>query len=95
MMTPGVSLRAIARTSPKSGSNVSTILLSATAFASDQRVGRTYETFVAEVNSVVISPSQRLHGRERHAHVGKESHAAGLLKKPISSFASAEAYCKA
>src|ERR1700684_762281 len=32
---------------------------------------------------------------DRHAHVGQKSHAAGLLKKPISSLAGAEAYCSA
>src|ERR1700735_1406945 len=44
---------------------------------------------------VVSGRTQRLHGRDRHAHVGQKSHAAGLLKKPISSLASAEAYCSA
>lgn len=64
-------------------------------FRRDLGVGKTNETFIAKVDRVVICASQSFHGRERHAHIGQESHAAGLLKKPISSFASAEAYCRA
>jgi hypothetical protein len=44
------------------------------------------------MNGIMIGRAQRLDGRERHAHVSQESHAAGLLKNPISSFARADAY---
>src|ERR1022692_5128058 len=47
------------------------------------------------MHRVVSGRTQGLHGRDRHAHVGQKSHAAGLLKKPISSLASAEVYCSA
>ncbi len=62
------------------------------SFRRDLRIGQTNQAFVAEMNGIVISRAQRLDCRERHAHVGQESHAAGLLKNPISSFARAEAY---
>ena len=78
--------------SPKSREKVGTILRSATAFAAISG-GKTNEPFLAEMNRVVLSRAQCLHGCERNTHVGKESHAARLLTKPISSYASADAYC--
>ena len=75
-------------------SKASTILLSATAFAAICGSGRQIRPSSWTMDDVVTGPAQRFHGRERHAQVGEESHAALLLKRPISSFASAEAYYK-
>jgi hypothetical protein len=47
------------------------------------------------MHGVVGGRTQSFHGRGGHTHVGQKFHAAGLLKKPISSLASAEAYCSA
>lgn len=55
----------------------------ASAFAAISRIGKTNETLVSEVDRVMLGGAPCLHRRERHAHVGQESHAAGLLKKPI------------
>src|SRR4051794_38909558 len=55
------------------------------------RIRKPDQTFFADIDSIVICDAQRLHSRERDAHVGQESHAAGMLKNLISSFASAEA----
>ena len=65
------------------------------------RLWRRYRDREAELDPlrgdarVVNGRTQGLHGRDGHAHVGQKFHAAGLLKKPISSLASADAYCSA
>ena len=61
-------------------------------FRRDLGIGKTDESFVAEMDRFMISRAQRIYGRERYAHVGQESQAAGLLKNPICSFASAAAH---
>jgi hypothetical protein len=52
-------------------------------FGNDIGIGKSNETFFAEVHRAVSGRAQGFHGRDGHAHAGQKSHAAGLLKKPV------------
>jgi hypothetical protein len=57
----------------------------------DLVVGQPVQPLVAQMHDRFSSLTQQVNRRHRHAHVGQEFHAAGLVNRWTSSLASAEA----